>query len=134
MPPIFFEKLLTLSFLLGTSWLSATELTIGDLAMNTAENLPPYTSMITGFAYIMGIAFLVSAMFKLKRHSEQPQQVPLLAPVIFTAMGVLLIYFPTTITTLRDTFFGSNNTATGMDIYQSGETMDGTKAQSGSST
>lgn len=112
----------------------ASELTIGDLAMNTAANLPPFSSMITAFAYIMGLAFIISGLFKLKRHAELPQQVPLLAPIIFITMGAFLLYLPTTVIVLRDTMFAGTNTLTGMDIYQSKETMDGTKAQSGSST
>jgi hypothetical protein len=105
--------------------MTASTYTIGDLALNTAANLPPYVSMITAFCYIMGLAFMISGMMKLKRHAELPQQVPLLAPVIFIAMGVLLVYFPTTITMLRDTFFPANSTETGMSLYQQGTTMDG---------
>ena len=126
------KKLLTLSLALAAPSLWANESTIGDLAMNTAANLPPYSSMITGFAYIMGLAFIVSGVVKLKRHAENPQQVPMLAPVIFTTMGVLLLYFPTTIDVLRDTFFAGGEATTGMELYSSGQTMDGTTADTGS--
>lgn len=109
---------------------AADDATIGDLAMNAAANLPPFTSMITGFAYIMGIAFIISGIIKLKRHAENPQQVPMLAPMIFTVMGVLLIYFPTTVGVLRDTLFGAGEAITGMELYDQRETMDGTTIQS----
>jgi hypothetical protein len=100
--------------------------TIGSLAVNLTNQLPPYTSMISGFAYVMGTAFGISGIFKIKQHKESPQGSSSMGGPIFIMIGVFLLYLPTTVNYLYGTVFGSAESETGMTLYYSATLMDGT--------
>ncbi len=105
---------------------TSTSQSIGDLAVNLTNQMPPYTTMISGFAYIMGTAFVISGALKIKHHREAPQSAPAMAGPLFVAMGVLLVYFPSTVSYLYVSVFGDAESETGMTLYYSATLMDGT--------
>ncbi|MBM4222728.1 MAG: hypothetical protein FJ161_02875 [Gammaproteobacteria bacterium] len=105
---------------------AGSELTLGDLAVNFTTQLPPFQYLITGFSYILGIAFVMSGALKIKQHKENPTQSPLSAAAVFIAAGALLVYLPTTVQYLAVSFFGSYSEETGMALYSSATLMDGT--------
>jgi hypothetical protein len=114
---------------LASLWASqsfASSQTIGDLAVNLTNQMPPYTTMISGFAYIMGTAFVISGALKIKQHRESPQSAPAMGGPLFVAMGVLLVYLPSTVSYLFVSVFGSAESVTGMTLYYSATLMDGT--------
>lgn len=78
--------------------------TIGDIASNMMNESPPLFKLVTVAGYITGISFMISGLVKFKAHKETPQQVPLLAPIIFVFIGASLFYFHSTISVLTYTF------------------------------
>ena len=99
------KKLMTSVFILGfTSMAMAAN--IGD----TAEELGKQVNSITDFviigATLMGIVFLVLGGINLKKHGDNPQQVPLVKPLIFLASGALLFGLGSTSSTMQETLFG----------------------------
>jgi len=114
---------------LSTFVCASTALTIGDLAVNLTKQLPPYTTLLTGFAYIIGTVFVISGVLKIKQNKEMPNNVPFMAGPIFIAMGVLLIYLPSTTSYLYYSFFNSPDSITGMSLYYESTLMDGTSTK-----
>ncbi|XNJ88793.1 hypothetical protein AB6C47_018305 [Vibrio cyclitrophicus] len=55
---------------------------------------------------IIGLGMMVSGGIQLKKHGENPQQVPLNRSLIFLASGALLFGLGATSNTLQDTIFG----------------------------
>ncbi len=78
--------------------------TIGDIANNMMNESPPLFKLVTVAAYITGISFMISGLIKFKAHKETPQQVPLLAPIIFIFIGACLFYFNSTVSVLTYSF------------------------------
>jgi intracellular multiplication protein IcmC len=78
---------------------------------NIAHSLVPVQSLITAGAYVMGIAFGLKALITLKSHSESRSGMSggnssIKEPLIYLAVGGLLIYFPTTFSVFMNTTFG----------------------------
>jgi len=78
---------------------------------NIAKSLIPVQSMITGFAYMLGIGFVLKALMSLKTNSESKSSMAssnsaLKEPVVYLIVGSLLIFFPSTIRMLLNTTFG----------------------------
>ncbi len=121
-----YHKLVLSSLLFCSSIVLASSQTIGDLSVNLTKQMPPYTTMITGAAYIMGVAFVISGALKIKQHRESPQGSPAMGGPLFVAMGVLLVYFPTTASYLYASAFGDTESETGMTLYYTSTLMDGT--------
>ncbi len=108
---------------------ASSSLTVGDLAVNLTKQLPPYTTLLTGFAYIMGTVFIISGVLKIKQNKEMPNSVPFMAGPIFIIMGVFLIYLPSTTSYLYYSFFDSADSLTGMSLYYENTLMDGTSTK-----
>jgi uncharacterized membrane protein HdeD (DUF308 family) len=105
---------------------ASTSSTIGDLAFNLISQAPAWELLITAVTYLIGISFIISGVIKIKNHRDAPQQVPLLAPIIFLIVGAFLIYFPSTIQILAETIFGSSTgLQTGAGIWSSNTLIEG---------
>lgn len=80
---------------------------------NLSQSLFPIQQLISGFAYITGIAFISISLFKFHKigdartnsHSSEKMGVP----IIFMLIGAALMYLPTTIEIMANTAFGPNN-------------------------
>lgn len=126
------RKILLIAFVFSTvAPVSATSgVTIGDLAVNLTNQMPPYSSMITGFTSIMGSVFFISGILKMKQHRESPQSTTFMGGPIFMVMGIFLVYFPTTVQYLYYSAFGDTESITGMTLYYQAQLMDGTSTSS----
>jgi len=117
------------TFFYSSFLVAASNSTLGDLANNLTKQSPPWETLITASAYLIGLSFIISGTIKLKHHREMPQQVPLLAPIVLMSVGGFLVYFPSTINVLAQTFFGNANVFTGVFLYNSATLIDGTTLQ-----
>ncbi len=62
-------------------------------------------------ATIVGLAMMAAGGIQLKKHGENPQQVPLNRPLIFLAAGALLFGLGATSNTVQQTIFGTDSGA-----------------------
>ncbi len=122
----FGKKLLFAIGLLCISPSFASSQTIGTFAVNLTNQMPPFSTMISGFSYVMGVVFVISGALKIKHHKESPQGSPAMGGPLFIAMGILLVYLPSTVSYFYASVFGNAESLTGMTLYYSATLMDGT--------
>lgn len=83
---------------------------IGAVAEQVRTQFAQMSTMLTAAAYLIGLGFLVSGIFKLKAHKDNAQQNPLSVAVMHLTTGALLIYLPSLVTAAGGTFFASTST------------------------
>lgn len=110
----FFVFLLSFYSLPGFS----QETTIGSptpqqMLANIATQVPNLMRMVTAAAYVMGVYFMVMGLFKLKQYGESRTMMShereLKGPLIYLAVGALLIYLPTSISIGLSSFWVNPN-------------------------
>ncbi len=78
--------------------------------VNLAHSLLPVQNLITGAAYLIGIAFALKAIYSLKVYGEartmQASSSSIKEPVFYLLIAGMLIYFPTGFEVLMNTTFG----------------------------
>ena len=81
--------------------------------LNLSQSLGPVQALITGLGYLIGLSFLVIALFKFKKigdsRVQSQSQEKMFVPTAFVVMGAGLIFLPSALSTMSNTFFGSNN-------------------------
>jgi len=85
--------------------------TIGDLAQNVTGSYGQIGSLMTGTAYLAGLGFGISAVFKFKQHKDNPTQIPIGTPFALLAVSVVLIFLPAIYEPAGATIYGSNSAA-----------------------
>ena len=78
---------------------------------NITQSLAPIQRLISGFAYLLGITFVISALLKLKKIAGAggQSQEKMFGPIAYLIGGSMLIFLPTAMVTLSNTFFGNSN-------------------------
>lgn len=80
------------------------------MLLNLSQSFPPIWRMITGISYLMGIAFIMRAVFQLKVYGEgrsmMSNQASLKGPVIYFLVGGMLLWFPSSRALIMTTVFG----------------------------
>lgn len=81
--------------------------------VNLANSLLPVQNLITGAAYVVGIAFALKAIYSLKVYGEARTMMSsnssIKEPVFYLMVAALLIYFPTAFDIIMNTTFGYTN-------------------------
>ena len=81
--------------------------------VNLANNLLPVQKLITGAAYLIGIAFAVKALYSLKVYGEartmMSSNTSIKEPVFYFMTSAFLIFFPTGVDVILETSFGDTN-------------------------
>ena len=84
-----------------------------DMLVNISTQLPNLMRMVTAFAFVMGMYFVFIGLLKLKQYGESrtmmSQERELKGPVIFLAVGALLIYLPSTVRVGLSSFWVNPN-------------------------
>lgn len=106
-------------------------MTITDLVTiigNISQSLYPMQRFISGFAYLLGILFFITAISKFKKMGDKrghaPSQEKMYSPVMYMLMGAFLLYLPSILNIMANTAFGVGNVISyssynPMDIYSS---------------
>ena len=80
---------------------------------NIASNLPPVQHLLTGVAYLIGLAFIFKALYSLKVYGEartmMSTNTSIKEPVVFLCVGAIFIYLPTALGIMLRSTFGSAN-------------------------
>ena len=88
-------KFLKLILILGvTSVFADGDLTLSGSLEAVASLYGQIAAIFTGAAYIAGLMLFVGAIFKLKQHRENPQQVPVGQPLTLFGLSVLAVFLP----------------------------------------
>lgn len=86
----------------ASAW--AQDKSIGKLAQEGATDLMGATGLISVVFYIVGAVLVGVGLLKIKRHSDQPQQVTLGSGIMWILIGVALIVAPFIIAAVANTF------------------------------
>lgn len=80
---------------------------------NLAQSLVPVQKLIVGIAYVIGLAFAVKAIYSLKVYGEartmMASHASLKEPLTYLAVAAIFIYFPTGLSIMLATTFGTSN-------------------------
>ncbi|KTC68114.1 IcmC (DotE) [Legionella birminghamensis] len=91
------------------SWITSN----ASIFNNLAANLLPVERLVTGAAYLIGIAFAFKAIYSLKVYGEartmMSSNTSIKEPVMYIMVAAILIYFPTGLDIMLNTTFGSSN-------------------------
>ena len=104
--------LLLLSFI-SASAVYASAATIGSLAYNVTGSFAQIGSLMMGVAYVAGLGFGISAIFKFKQHKDNPTQIPIGTPFALLAVSVVLMFLPSIYAPAGATVFGGSSTGGG---------------------
>ena len=95
---------------------------------NVADNLLPVERMISGAAYLIGLAFIFKAIYGLKIYGEartmMSSNTNIKEPVIYLIVGTLLVYFPTAVSVIMQTSFGYQNVLSYGPVNGGSNTLD----------
>lgn len=90
-------------------WLSSQ----ADMFANIATNMLSFQRLITGAAYVMGISFAFKAIYSLKIYGEartmMSSHTSIKEPVMYLIVAGMLVYFPTGLSMMLMTTFGSTS-------------------------
>lgn len=90
---------------------AASAATLGDLANGIVNNtLSGMNNLITGGAYLLGVAFGVKAALKLKEHNESEGRTKLSTPLTLGVVSACLLALPSFLKTGVETTMGSGAT------------------------
>lgn len=78
-----------------------------------SQSLLPVQRLISGFAYLMGLTFFVLALIKFRKIGESAggrgSGEKMGVAISYLLVGSVLLFFPATLTMVRNTLFGSTN-------------------------
>ncbi|MDV6250230.1 hypothetical protein [Vibrio sp. EA2] len=80
---------------------------VGELVQGWGETATALQVLLVIGASLVGLGMMAAGGMQLKKHGENPQQVPLNKGLIFLASGALLFGLSATSTTMLDTIFGT---------------------------
>lgn len=84
-----------------------------DIIINIAKSLIPVERLITGLAYVIGVFFAFKAIYSLKSYGESrtmmSSHASMKEPLVYLLVAGMFIYFPTGLSILLNTTFGSPN-------------------------
>jgi len=80
---------------------------------NISQSLFSVQRLVSGFAYLIGTVFLITAVMKLKKigdaRTNSSSQEKIFVPIAYFVGGAGLIFLPTMVKVLTNTAFGSGN-------------------------
>ncbi len=99
-----------------------------DILENIAKSLAPVEKMLTGAAYLIGLAFAFKAIYCLKAYGEARTMMAsnssIKEPVVYLAVSAIFIYFPTAFSIFMNTTFGYGNVLAYAPISSTNSSID----------
>ena len=92
----------------ASSWIASQ----ANILLNVAQSVAPIEKLITGGAYLIGLAFIFKAIFTLKQYGESKTMMShsssIKEPVVYFFVGAMLLYFPSGMSFMLASTFGGN--------------------------
>ena len=98
-----------------TVWAQDTATSVGEMATTAQADILQATGLISVLFYLVGAVLVGVGLLKVKRHSDQPQQVTLGSGLMWIIIGVALIVAPFLINAVANTL-GTSAGGAGPDI------------------
>src|SRR6185312_16933994 len=102
--------LLAAAVLTLTGCSKATNVQFDTLVNNLSRDFPALWRLSTGFAYLMGVGFMMRGIYKMKQYGDMSTMMSasrsLKEPVTLLVVGAALMFFPTTKAILLTSTFG----------------------------
>lgn len=99
-----------------------------DILTNIASSLAPVERMITGAAYIIGLAFVFKGIYSLKVYGEartmMSSSASIKEPIVYMMVGAMLVYFPTALDIIMQSTFGYQNVLQYAPVNSSNQVLD----------
>lgn len=87
--------------------------TLTTMVVNLGNSMPAVMRMLTGLAYVMGLFFFFSAIYKLKQYGDlrtmMSSSTDLRAPIIQLILGGVFVFFPSLLHVGMSTIFNTPN-------------------------
>ncbi|MCP8352380.1 type IV secretion protein IcmD [Candidatus Synchoanobacter obligatus] len=117
-------SLLSLATVLTLAEEEAAASGIGKIAKSIEGNLQAVGSLIAQVAFVAGMGFFVSAVFKFKQHKDNPTQVPIGTPMSMLGISAALMFMGNFISPLGETLFGAGDGTDGVEAGKQGVSDD----------
>lgn len=99
-----------------------------DILTNIAKTLEPVERLLTGAAYLIGLAFAFKAIYTLKVYGEartmMSSNASIKEPVVYLMVAAIFIYFPTGLGMILQTTFGDSSILQYAPINSQNSTID----------
>lgn len=83
---------------------------------NVSQSLLPVQKLISGCAYLLGILFFITAIMKLRKiadtRAQSSSHEKMFGPMMYLLFGSALLYLPSALEVMANTFFGESNVLT----------------------
>lgn len=86
---------------------------LGDMAESITSSFEKIGKLMIALAYLSGIGFGISAVFKFKQHKDNPTQIPIGTPFALLGVSCLLVFLPGIYKPAGMTIFGDDEGAVG---------------------
>ena len=105
------KNILLCAALLSSGLVFAEPENIGAVAEDLKGQVNVITNLVVVGSTLLGIVFLVVGGLNLKKHGDNPQQVPLSKPLIFLTAGAILFGLGSTSNLIQGTIFGGGRSS-----------------------
>lgn len=84
---------------------------LGSIALSITDSFESVGKLMIALAYLSGIGFGISAVFKFKQHKDNPTQIPIGTPFALFGVSCALIFLPGIYQPAGNTIFGKDSAA-----------------------
>lgn len=98
---------------------SASAQTFGDSAKGVFDQMKDFADVATAAAFLAGIVVGITALFKFKAYSENPQQTKIAVPIVLTLVAAGLIGLPAFLTAGQNTILDGDSGSMDSGVYDS---------------
>lgn len=92
----------------ATNIFAIQHIALKDMVASITNQYESLGKMVVAIAYLSGLGFVFSSIYKFKQHKDNPTQIPIGGPLALLAVGILLMFMPGFIKPAGKSMFGSN--------------------------
>jgi len=96
---------------------------LGTIAMSITDSFESVGRLMIALAYLAGIGFGISSVFKFKQHKDNPTQIPIGTPFALFGVSCMLIFLPGIYQPAGNTVFGKEGMARAGGFHGEGALM-----------
>ena len=96
---------------------------LGTIAMSITDSFESVGRLMIALAYLAGIGFGISSVFKFKQHKDNPTQIPIGTPFALFGVSCILIFLPGIYQPAGSTIFGKEGMARAGGFHGEGALM-----------
>jgi hypothetical protein len=86
-----------------------TQIDLITMIGNLSRSIFSVQRLLTGFAYVLGLLFIIKAIKEFKKFGERSGQHKIGVPIVYLLMGSFLLFLPSVNDLLANTVFGAGN-------------------------